>query len=138
MASHVPVIIGVGEFKNASRRMEDALETLDLMVRAIKEAADDAAGGQSAGILGQVDAVSVVASSTWPYTDLPGLVAGKLGIKPSHSAYSELAGSSPVELVDDTARLVAQGSIKLGVVVGGEAKASRTKLHDDILPEPLY
>ena len=124
MTSHVPVIIGVGEFKNASTRVEDALEPLELMLRAIEAAAQDATGGQAARILGHTDAVSVVASSTWPYNDLPGLVAQRLGVQPSHMAYSGLSGSSPVQLVDDTARLVARGSIQMGVVVGGEAKAS--------------
>lgn len=124
MASHVPVIIGVGEFKNASQRMEDALEPLELMLRAIEAAAQDATGGRPVSILDHADAVSVVASSTWPYDNLPGLVAGRLGVQPSHTAYSGLSGSSPVQLVDDTARLVARGSIQMGVVVGGEAKAS--------------
>ena len=124
MASHVPVIIGVGEFKNASRRVEDALEPLDMMLRAIEAAAQDAAGGEAGRILGHADAVSVVATLTWPYNDLPGLVADKLGIRPLHTAYSGLSGSSPVKLVDDTARLVAGGTIQLGVVVGGEAMAS--------------
>lgn len=38
--------------------------------------------------------------------------------------YSALAGSSPVELVDDTAQLIAKGEIDVGVAVGGEAMAS--------------
>lgn len=123
MTSHVPVIIGVGEFKNASRRMEDALEPLELMLRAIQEAARDAGDG-SGSIIGHADSVSVVASSTWHYNDLPSLVANRLRVRPSHKAYSGLAGSSPVQLVDDTARLVATGTAQLGIVVGGEARAS--------------
>lgn len=124
MSNHVPIIIGVGEFKNASQRMEDALEPLELMLRAIQAALQDATSDGSGSIVAHADSVSVIASSTWPYNDLPSLVANRLNIQPSHKAYSELAGSSPVQLVDDTARLVAQGSIRLGVVVGGEARAS--------------
>lgn len=130
MASHVPVIIGVGEFKNASRSMEDALEPLELMLRAIQAAAKDATGDDSGSVIAHADSISVVASSTWPYNDLPSLVSNRLGVQPSHKTYSELAGSSPVQLVDDAARLVTKGSIRLGVVVGGEARAScmRTRM----------
>lgn len=127
MESHVPVLIGVGEFKNPSRRVEDAHEPLELMLRAIEASAQDATDGRSVDVLSHADSVSVVASSTWPYDDLPGLVADRLGVRPSHTAYSELSGSSPVQLLDDTARLVARGSIQLGLVVGGEAKASCKK-----------
>ena len=129
MANHTPVIIGVGEIKNPSRRMEDAIEPLDLMIRAINAAAHDAAGGETTDLLAQIDAVSVVASSTWPYDDLPGLVAERLSIQPSYTAYSELTGNSSVQLVDSTARLIAQGRAKFGVIVGGEAFASCTDMY---------
>lgn len=64
IASHVPVIIGVSEFKNPSRRVEDALEPLELMLRALEAAAQDATEGQPENVLSHADAVSVVASST--------------------------------------------------------------------------
>lgn len=125
MASQkVPVIIGVGEIKNPSRRKEDAIEPLDLMLSAIKEAAHDASSSCVAQLLACVDSVSVVASSTWRYKDLPELVSEKLGVRPSHKAYSALAGSASIQLIDDTARLIVKGEAEVGVVVGGEAMAS--------------
>lgn len=125
MAPHkVPIIIGVGEAKNPSRRTEDAIEPLHLMLQAIREAVSDACNSSSPAIISSIDSVKVVASSTWPYKDLPGLVCEGLGIKPSHTAYSELAGSASVQLIDDTARMIANEQIQVGVVVGGEAMAS--------------
>lgn len=119
-----PVIVGVGEIKNPSRRQEDAIEPLHLMLRAIRESARDASTTHNNNLVDCIDSVSVVASSTWPYRDLPGLVSAGLGVRPSQTAYSALAGSSPVQLIDDTARMVARGESEVGVVVGGEAFAS--------------
>lgn len=125
MAPHkIPIIIGVGEVKNPSRRTEDAIEPLHLMLQAIREAASDACDSSAPAIISSIDSIKVVASSTWPYKDLPGVVCEGLGIKPSHRAYSELAGSSSVQFIDDTARMIANEQIEVGVVVGGEAMAS--------------
>ena len=118
-STKTPVIIGVGEIKNPSRRKEDAIEPLDLMLSAINASAHDADGSRMAELLACVDSVSVVASSTWSYTDLPKLLSAKLGIRPSHKAYSALAGSASIQLIDDTARLIAKGDSQVGVAVGG-------------------
>lgn len=124
----VPVIIGIGEVKNSSRQKEDAIEPLDLMLNAINISAHDASSSFPEKLIACVDSVGVVASSTWRYKDLPGLVSEKLGIRPSHRAYSALAGSSSVELIDNTARLVAKGEAEVGIIVGGEAMASCMQL----------
>ncbi|KAJ5518212.1 Thiolase [Penicillium expansum] len=125
MAPHkVPIIIGVGEVKNPSRRKEDAIEPLHLMRDAVKEAASDTCHAGAPAIISSIDSVKVVASSTWQYKDLPGLVCEGLGIKASHTSYSELAGIASVQLIDDAARMIANEQIKVGVVVGGEAMAS--------------
>lgn len=125
MASHkVPVMIGVGEVKNLSRKREDAIEPLQLMLKAIRKAACDASSSRTAELIACIDSVSVVACSTWSYKDLPGLVSEGLGVKASHTAYSALAGSSSVQLIDNTARVVASGQADVGIVVGGEAMAS--------------
>ncbi|KAJ5515023.1 hypothetical protein N7463_004575 [Penicillium fimorum] len=133
----VPIIIGVGEVDNASRRKEDAIEPLHLMLRAVREAASDSCNSNSPAIISSIDSVKVVASSTWPYKDLPGLVCEGLGIKAHYTAYSELAGSASVELIDDTARMIANEEIEVGVVVGGEAMASlKTFIKDGAYPPP--
>ena len=119
-----PVIIGVGEVKNPSRLMEDAIEPLHLMISAIKAAAQDALPDCPEKIIKGVDGVSVVASSTWPYQDLPKSISDDLGISPSYQTYSDLSGNSPVQLLDDTARLIANGEIEMGIITGGEALAS--------------
>lgn len=119
----VPIIIGVGEVKNPSRRKEDAIEPLDLMLSSIQNAAQDAVA-KPTDLISQINGVSVVASSTWPYQNLPEIISQRLGVKPSHMAYSELTGNSSVQKIDDTAQQIARGDIDVGLVVGGEAFAS--------------
>ncbi|KAJ5753601.1 uncharacterized protein N7511_007754 [Penicillium nucicola] len=136
-AQKIPVIIGVGEIKNASRLKEDAIEPLHLMLSAIKRSAHDATNFRTAELIASLDSVSVVASSTWPYKDLPELLSENLGVKPSFKAYSDLKGSAPVQLIDDTARMIAKGDIEVGVVVGGEAMASlKTFIKTNSYPPP--
>lgn len=120
----VPIIIGVGEIKNPSRRKEDAIEPLHLMLAAAREALSDASSSDKATLLSSISSVSVVASSTWPYKNLPTLVCQGLGVEALHTTYSALAGSSSVQLIDDTARLISTGEVEVGIVVGGEAMAS--------------
>ncbi|KAL3486066.1 hypothetical protein BJX62DRAFT_242307 [Aspergillus germanicus] len=128
MASNTqtPIIIGVGEFKNRSKSTEDTLEPADLMLRAIHAATTDATRSPRAArdLIKDIDGVSVVASSTWPYTDLPGLLSDHLGIQPTQKAYSHLSGNSPVQLIDDAAQAITKGELEVVVVVGGEALAS--------------
>ena len=123
-----PIIIGVGDVKNRSQAVEDAIEPMQLMLQAITHALEDSMTEHSiaAELRSSIDSISVVASWTWPYADLPGLLAQKLGIQPRHAIYSEQGGNQPMKLVDEAARRISQGDCKVAVVTGGESLASRT------------
>ena len=125
--SKTPVIIGVGDIKNKSQKVEDAIEPMQLMVQAILYALEDSTTELSIAeeLKSSVDSVSVVATWTWPYADLPGLLAEKLGIRTRHRIYSEQGGNQPMKLVDEAARRISRGECKVAVVTGGEALASR-------------
>lgn len=127
MEMNHPVIIGVGEAKNPSTKCEDAIEPLDLMVQALNNAFHDADTPDCVAtrLIKDIDSLSVVASSTWPYDDLPTQVSRKLGVNPKYKVYSGLTGNSSVELLDDTAQRIARGEADVGVIVGGEAFGSR-------------
>lgn len=122
-----PVIIGVGDAKNKSTKVEDAIEPMQLMLHAIHCALEDSTTEHSIAqeLKSSIDSVSVVATWTWPYADLPGLLTEKLGIQPRHRIYSEQGGNQPIKLVDEAARRISQGECKVAVVTGGEALASR-------------
>ena len=124
--AHTPIIIGVGDVKNRSPKVDDAIEPMQLMLQAITRALEDSTTSHSLAeeLKSNIDSVSVVASWTWPYADLPGLLAEKLGIHPQHKIYSAHGGNQPIKLVDEAARRVSRGECKVAVVTGGEALAS--------------
>ena len=102
-----------------------------------------------------IDSIDVVRTWTWPYADLPGLLAERLGVRRGGSydedstgtntgkkstqtgtpkekgrgikwlRYSEHGGDKPAKLVDEAARRIARGEVEVCVVTGGEALASR-------------
>jgi hypothetical protein len=65
MTRHTPVVVGVGDFVNRSKKVEDAIEPLELILKAIRTAVDDTGlTGQAASKLqSQIDSLDVV--RTW-------------------------------------------------------------------------
>ena len=127
-----PIIIGVGDVKNKSLKLEDAMEPMQLMLQAIQLAIQDTAmtGFFATELQSSIDDISIVATWTWPYPDLPGLIATKLRVQPRHKHYSEHGGNQPAKLLDEAARRIASGQSKVAIVTGGEALAScRFPLH---------
>lgn len=122
----VPVIIGVSDVKNKSYAIEDAVEPIQLMLQAILSATNDSnvAPSKARQLQSTIDSIDVVATWTWPYHDLPGLLAKVLGVQPTHKHYSKHGGHHPMKLVDEAARRIAQGRSIVAVVTGGEALAS--------------
>jgi hypothetical protein len=130
MSKHslTPIVIGVGDIKNRSVELSDALEPLDLILQSIAHALEDTDLSDSAitELRNQIDSIDVVRTWTWPYPDLPGLLAERLGVTNSlrHKHYSEHGGNQPAKLFDEAARRIAKGESKVAIVTGGEALAS--------------
>lgn len=123
---HTPIIVGVADIKNKSKQIEDAIEPSQLMLSAIQSALNDTALSKAnqSELQHSLDSLSVVATWTWPYPDLPQLLSENLGASPRYKTYSQHGGNQPIKLVDEAARRVASGESKVAVVVGGEALAS--------------
>ncbi|KAM5457833.1 hypothetical protein McanCB49686_002548 [Microsporum canis] len=139
--SLIPVVIGVGDIKNGSRKLEDAIEPAYLMLNAIYKAIADTGLSPevSKELQSSIDSLDVVASWTWPYPDLPTLLSNKLDIQPQHKFYSHHAGNAPGKLFDEAARRLSQGKSKVAVVTGGEALASYIgTIHSVGLPLHVY
>lgn len=121
-----PVVIGVGDIRNKSTKVEDALEPMQLMLQATLNALKDTNLSSSSvqKLQSSIDSVSVVKTWTWNYPDLPGLLAEKLGVKPGYKVLSDHGGDSPAKLFDEAARRISLGESKVAVVTGGEALAS--------------
>lgn len=121
-----PIVVGVGDVVNRSKKVEDAIEPLELIVQAIQEALRDTGLSESSAskLQSDIDSLDVVKTWTWPYPDLPSLVAKRLAIKPTHRYYSEHGGNTPGRLFDEAARRISLGETKVAVLGGGEALAS--------------
>lgn len=124
--SFTPIVIGVGDFINRSKQIEDAVEPLRLMLAAINKALEDTGltGSSVDSLRAAVDSLDVVRTWTWPYHDLPGLIAEHLGIVPKRKEYSEHGGNQPGLLFDEAARRISKGENKVALLTGGEALAS--------------
>lgn len=121
----IPIIIGVGDFKNPSIKPEDAKEPASLMLSAINAAIHDTGIKNTKDLQTAIDDITVVRTWSWPYTDLPALLAQQLGTKKlRHSQYTDHGGHSPARILDETARRISCGEVRVGIIVGGEALAS--------------
>lgn len=128
MTFQIPVVIGVGDIVNRSLKIEDAQEPLQLILEAIHRCFEDSGIDKQSrqNLQSQIDSISIVRTWTWPYPDLPGLLASKLGVSPAHKEYTEHGGNQPGRIFDEAARRIAQGQSKVAVIAGGEALASCT------------
>lgn len=122
----VPVVVGVGDIKNPSPRVEDAREPMDLMLHAARAAIQDTGLSARTGaeLQSQIDSVSVVNTWTWQYAHLPDLLSEKLGVRPRHTTLSHHGGDSPAKQLDEAARRISVRASKVALLTGGEALAS--------------
>lgn len=122
-----PIIVGVGDIRDAYTGPDHAEEPMYLMLQAIHAAARDTKlpPYASENLLSEVDSLDVVKTWTWPYDDLAGDLAKELRAKPRHKATTARhGGDQPAKLIDEAAREIALGHSKVAIVTGGEALAS--------------
>ncbi|CZR64499.1 uncharacterized protein PAC_14397 [Phialocephala subalpina] len=104
----IPIVVGVGDIKNRSLKVEDAIEPMKLMLQATQKALDDTklVSSTAKELQSKIDHVGVVNTWTWLYPDLPGLISDNLGIKPKYKVLSHHGGDSPAKLFDEAARRI--------------------------------
>ena len=117
------MIIGVGQYVHRAESLDDALEPVALMERAVLAASTDA------GLDGPpaADALRVVSQLSWRYGNTPRFLAGRLGIDPHRLDYSTMGGNSPQSLVNATAIDIQAGEIDIAILAGGEATRTRSR-----------
>uniref|UniRef100_A0A8H7N836 Thiolase-like protein type 1 additional C-terminal domain-containing protein n=1 Tax=Bionectria ochroleuca TaxID=29856 RepID=A0A8H7N836_BIOOC len=113
-----PIIVGVGEVKNKSLHVNDAIEPAELMVSAIRKSFKDT-GANENDVRSAIDGLLVVPPWTWPYVDLPGVISKKLGFSPRHSQLGVHGGHQPNEWCDEAARRVSAEESKAVIITGG-------------------
>jgi acetyl-CoA acetyltransferase len=114
----LPVVVGVGQ---VTHRDDDDLapaEPLELLLRAARTAEADA----GARLLDRVDAVELMPVGAWPYDDLAGLVAERLGVDASRvrARVHPTGGETPIRALDAAAARIAAGDARIMLLAGAE------------------
>jgi acetyl-CoA C-acetyltransferase len=117
------VIIGVGQYVHRAESLDDALEPVALMERAVLAASADARLDGPP----EADALRVVSQLSWRYGNAPRFLAGRLGIDPRRLDYTTMGGNSPQSLVNATAIDIQAGEIDIAILAGGEATRTRLR-----------
>lgn len=120
---HVPVIVGVGECLDRPVEVQEGLEPVELMARAVRSAQDDA----GASLLAAVDSLDVVNLISWRYDDPAGLLCERLGITPARTAYGPVGGESPVRYLHRAAQRIAAGESTAALICGAESQHTVAK-----------
>jgi acetyl-CoA C-acetyltransferase len=118
-----PVLVGYGQVNHhdAATGQENAIEPVDLMAAAAREAAE-------AHVLEAVDAIRVVNVFSTRYRD-PGLLLGqRIGADHPATRYSGVGGNVPQSLVNRACLDIQQGHADVVVVAGAEMWRTRTQL----------
>jgi acetyl-CoA C-acetyltransferase len=114
---NTPVIVGVGFHQERMEDPSQCVEPYQLMVRAVRTAADDAG---CAALLQQIESISVP-QGMWQYRNPGKLIADALGCPSAKSIISDL-GVLQLTPLSDLCRAIAAGEQAVGVVTGGEAQ----------------
>ncbi len=127
---NTPVIIGVGSFQEKKDDPLDCLEPYELMVQAVRNAAEDAG---AAAIVEEIDSISVM-HGFWDYPNPGKLIADALGCPSAKSILAEL-GILQLMLLSDLCQAIIAGEQQIGVLTGGEAKYR--ELRSRITQQPI-
>ncbi len=135
-----PVVVGVGQVAtpaDAGLDPAERPEPLDLMVGALRAAAEDCDGAGPGGpapaghaLVRRADSIRVVASLSWHPLNPARLVATRLGLadgdKPAELMLTTAGGNSPQALMHDACRAISCGERDVVLVTGAEAMYART------------
>ena len=75
MNPRTPVVVGVGQVLNRSKDLDDAIEPIQMMLKALYRAEEDS----GARLLGQVGSVRVI-RGVWDYGNPAGFIAERLSL----------------------------------------------------------
>src|SRR5262245_47141097 len=126
MDGRTPVVVGVGMVEQREEDPTRAAEPLELMLRAVRAAGDDA------GPPALLERVGLVAMprGQWHYDDAGRHIARAIGAAGARSVLA-LVGVLQQTLIGDACARVASGEVDVALIVGGEARYR--KLRERIL-----
>ena len=140
-----PVVVGVGQVATPPDAGLDPAarpEPLELMVAALRAAAEDCDGAPAGGaapagrtLIGRADSIRVVASLGWQVPNPARLVAARLGFaegdEPAELMLSAIGGNNPQALMHDACLAISRGERDVVLVTGAEAMYARALARRD-------
>ena len=120
----IPVIVGVGQYKQQLEDVSKAEEQYILMERALRLAAEDA---NTPRLLEKLDRLLVI-GGMWSYPDPGRLIADAVGSPNAKTFLTAMGGNMPQATVSECCERIAAGDMEIAAVVGGEAVYSKNKL----------
>ena len=111
-----PVIVGVGQLLNRIESLEDAIEPLEMMMRAVRRAEGDTGTG---GFLDQAQSVRVV-RGMWGYENPAKVLAERLGAVAAQTVGTLVGGNQNQALMNQTAAEILAGKFDLVLITGAE------------------
>jgi len=132
-----PVIVGVGQFLNRIANLDEAIEPLEMMMRAVRRAEADTGTG---GFLDQVQSVRVV-RGMWSYENPAAVIAERIGAVGAHTVGTLVGGNQNQALMNQTAAEILAGQFDLVLITGAEngnssGKARRANVSLPQTPAP--
>ncbi len=122
MNPNTPVLVGVAQLKNRINDLEEAVEPLDLMLRATKMAEEDA----KVKLLDKVQSVRVI-RGMWTYENPAGYIAEAIGAVNAQTVGTFFGGNYNQVIVNDTAASILAGEMDLVLITGAEIGYSAAK-----------
>ena len=124
-AEHIPVIIGVGQVNDRPDNSADGLDSMELMVAALRRAADDAGGAS----LSDIDSLAIVDQISFPdLGDLCVPLSAAIEARPTVKYQSATPhGDTPIRFLNEAANRIGAGKSRLGAIVGAEAMRTAMK-----------
>ncbi len=111
-----PVLVGVAQLEQRTDDFENASEPLELMVEAVRAAAEDAGCGK---LLERADAVRVI-RGVWRYGDPGRAVAQRVGCPGSRTAITPFGGNFVQTTLNRTALDIQAGRVDVAILTGAE------------------
>ena len=110
------MVIGVGQYLHRIESLEQAIEPVEMMLRAVRRAETDAGVG---GFLEQAQSVRVV-RGMWGYGNPAALVAERIGAVGAQTVGTLIGGNQNQALMHHTAAEILAGKLDLVLITGAE------------------
>jgi acetyl-CoA C-acetyltransferase len=116
----IPVLVGVAQLEQRLADPADAREPLDLMLDAVRSAADDAGATR---LLDEATTIRVIRGA-WRYEDPGRVIAQALGIEQAETALTQFGGNFVQSVVNQTALDIQAGRHEIAIITGAECSHS--------------